>query len=303
MEQLIKDTTAYKIFSGDIRSGKVSHAYMLHFQDAKNIRAALKLFAVEFFRTDKFSPLGQRILNESYTDLRVYPKEDKKFNADAAAEIIEDSALRPVEGLKKLYLVSGFEQATALVQNKLLKTLEEPLEGIHFILGACSLAPVLDTIKSRVKILEIPPFTEKQIFNALERNGANPLNAAAAKSANGVLGVAENMVGGGWFQQLKQAAEEICSAVKVGQIGEIAAKYGDIKYKEELLAEMQRLYFIALTENTGAAKNFSKPALVYALERINGAVAEVKLNAYFQALLYDFMLGVIDFDRRTAQSQ
>ena len=101
MEQLIKDTTAYKIFSGDIKSGKVSHAYMLHFQDAKNMRAVLKLFAAEFFRADKFSPLGQRILNENYPDLRVYPKEDKKFNADAAAEIVEDSAMRPVEGPKK----------------------------------------------------------------------------------------------------------------------------------------------------------------------------------------------------------
>lgn len=302
MEQLIKDTTAYKIFKGDIQSGKVSHAYMLHFQDAKNMRGALKLLAMEFFRTDKNNPLGQRILNESYPDLKVYPK-DGKFNADAAAEVIEDSALRPVEGLKKLYLISGFEQATALVQNKLLKTLEEPLENIHFILGACSLAPVLDTIKSRVKILEIPPFTEAQIFSALERKGANLLNASAAKSANGNLGVAENMVGGGWFQQLKEAAKEICSTVKVGQIGAVAAKYGDIKYKEELLAEMQRLYFTALTENTGAAKRLSKPALIYALEKLNGAVAEVKLNAYFPSLLFDFMLGVINFDNRAKNSQ
>lgn len=297
MEQLLKDTTAYKIFRGDIQSGKISHAYMLHFQDAKNMRAALKLFALEFFRTEKDKPLGQRILNESYPDLRVYPKEGK-FNADAATEIVEDSAMRPVEGLRKLYLISGFEQATALVQNKLLKTLEEPLEGIHFILGACSLAPVLDTIKSRVKILEIPLFTESQIFSALQRKSENPLNAAAAKSANGILGVAENMVGGGWFQQLKEAAEEICSATDVGTIGATALKYGDIKYKEELLAEMQRLYFTALTQNEGAAKKFSKPVLVYALEKISGAVAQVKLNAYFQALLYEFMLDVINFDKR-----
>ena len=70
METLLKTTTAYKIFSGDIRCGKVSHAYMLRFQDAKNLRAALKLFALEFFGTDAFQPLGQRILNESYTDLK-----------------------------------------------------------------------------------------------------------------------------------------------------------------------------------------------------------------------------------------
>ena len=70
MEQLIKTTTAYKIFCGDIRSGKVSHAYMLRFEDAKNMRAVLKLFALEFFKTRDGQPLGHRILSESYPDFR-----------------------------------------------------------------------------------------------------------------------------------------------------------------------------------------------------------------------------------------
>lgn len=301
MEQLIKTTTAYKIFCGDIRGGKASHAYMLHFEDAKNMRAVLKLFALEFFKTCDGQPLGHRILSESYPDFRLYPQEGKKFNADAAAEIVEDSAMRPVEGAKKLFAISGFEQASALVQNKLLKTLEEPPEGVHFILGACSLAPVLDTVKSRVKILEIPPFSCGQILAALERNGKSPLNAAAAESANGILGVAENMVAGGWFQQLKDAAAEICGVSDAGEIGAIAAKYGDIKYKEELLAEMQRLYFTALTDGGGAAGKLSKPALVYALEKLNEAAAQLKLNAYFQALLYEFMLDVVNFSHRTEE--
>lgn len=303
METLLKITTAYKIFSGDIRCGKVSHAYMLRFQDAKNLRSALKLFALEFFGTDAFHPLGQRILNESYTDLKVYPQDGKKFTVDAAGEIVADSAMRPVEGAKKLYIISGFEQAGALVQNKLLKTLEEPLAGVYFLLGACSLAPVLDTVKSRVKILEIPPFSEDDIFAALERKGKNPLNASAAKSANGVLGAAENMAEGGWFQSLEKAAEEICCVKDAGKIGEIAAKYGDAKYKEELLAEMQRLYFAALKGENSPAAVYRKPALAYAVERVNGALAEVKLNAYFQGLLYDFMLSVIQFDRRAAKTE
>lgn len=298
VERLLKDTTAYKILSGDMCADKLSHAYMLHFQDVKNLRSALLLFALEFFGARENSVLGQRILNGSYSDFKIYPAEDKKLTADCAAEIIEDGALRPVEGSKKLYVVCGFEQASALVQNKLLKTLEEPLEGIYFLLGACSLAPVLDTVKSRVKMLEIPPFTEAQIYSALERKGHKDINAAAAASANGVLGVAENMAEGGWFKELAEAAEEICGAATLRNAGEVAAKYGDIKYKQELLCEMQRLYFKALAGGTGPAKKLSKPALVFALEKINGAIADLKFNAYFQGLLYDFILCVTSFEER-----
>ena len=293
MEKLIKETTAYKILSGDRRGGKLSHAYMLHFEDAKNMRDALKLFALEFFGAGEAS-LKNRILNESYSDLRIYPEEGKKIAADGVSQIIEDSALRPVEGERKLYIICGFEQASALIQNKLLKSLEEPLEGIHYLLGVTSLAPVLDTVKSRVKLLEIPPFSEGDIFEVLERRGHNELNKDAAKSANGCLGAAENIIEGGWYSEIRAAAEKICFTTKVGEIGEVAAEFGDTKYKAELLSEMQRLYFSALTEGGRLAGVLKRPALLFALDRINGANADVRFNAFFQGLLYDFMLGVIE---------
>lgn len=302
MNELIKGTTAYKIFSGDRQSGKLSHAYMLHFADRRNMRGALKLFASEFFGAEKGTRLYSAIESESFTDLKIYPREGEKITADGIAEIIEDGALRPVEGEKKLFIISGFETASVLIQNKMLKTLEEPLEGVYFLLGACSLAPVLGTVLSRVKTLEIPPFSEEQIYLALERGGHNSLNAAAAKSANGVLGVAENMVSGGWFQSVAEAAEEICKVTTVGEIGGICLKYGEIKYREELLSEMQRLYFTALTEGEGPASKLTKPALVYALESIDKASADLKFNANFQGLLYGFLLGVLGANRREQQS-
>ena len=294
MEKLIKSTTAYRILSGDRQGGKLSHAYMLHFEDAKNMRDTLKLFALEFFGAEKDSTLCHRILNEIYPDLRVYPEAGKKFMADGAAEIIEDSALRPVEGDKKLYIICGFDSASALIQNKLLKSLEEPLEGIHYLLGVTSLAPVLDTVKSRVKLLEIPPFSEREIFEALERKGHSELNSEAAASANGCLGAAENIVEGGWYSEIRAAAEKICFTTQVGDVGQIAAEFGDTKYKTELLSEMQRLYFTALTEGGRLAGVLKKPALIFALEKLNSANADVRFNAFFQGLLYDFMLGVIE---------
>jgi len=291
VEQLLKNTTAYKILSGDRRSGKLSHAYMLHFQDAKNLRMALKLFAVEFFGAEGVKK--ERILNGSFSDFYMYPAEDKKLTADAVSEILNDCAMRPTEGDKKLYVICGFDAVSLLLQNKFLKTLEEPLEGVHFLLGANSLAPIADTVLSRVKLLEIPPFTESEIYGALERAGSNPLNAEAAKSANGDLGAAQNMVGGGWFKEVSAAAEELVNTVNAGDIGVTVVKYGDIKYKKELLSEMRRLYFSALTEGGELARKLSPSVLVYALERLDEACAELAFNANFQSLLYDVLLGAV----------
>jgi len=298
VEQLLKGTTAYKILSGDRKQNRLSHAYMLDFPDSKNMRAALKIFALEFFGTDAATTLGERILGGSYPDFKIYPKEDEKLSADSIAELLEDSVLRPVEGTDKLYVISGFENASPLLQNKLLKTLEEPIAGVHFLLGAASLAPVLDTVKSRVKILTVPPFSEAQIFSALEREGHNEINAAAARSSGGILGVAENMVSGGWFGEVLSAAEEICTTVRVGDIGAVAAKYGDTKYKAELLSEMQRRYFSALKGEGRTAKVLQPAAIIYALEKLNGAFADLKFNANFQGLLYDFLLKVVEENRK-----
>ena len=292
MEGLLRTTTAYKIFSTDGAGKGYSHAYMLHLNDPDNLRAALNFFAAEFFKAERGSVLYHRILNGSFPDYTLYPQEGKKYAVDDISGIIEDSALRPVEGSEKLYALTEFEKASALVQNKLLKTLEEPLEGVHFLIGVTSLAPILDTVKSRVKLLEVPPFSADEIYAALQRRGDNPLNRAAAEACNGILGVAENMVSGGWFQEVRDAALEICTTLNIEDIAAVAQKYGDIKYRRELLSEMSNLCFSALKGEGDLGGLLSKHTLIYAIESINRAQQDVRFNAFFQGLLYDFMLRV-----------
>ena len=305
MEQLIRGTAAYKIFCGDKLSGKVSHAYMLYFADERNLRGALKFFALEFFGADPGSRDGRLILSEGLPDLKVYPDGGGKLTADVAAAIVDDAALKPLEYEKKLYIISDFQNASAIFQNKLLKILEEPPEGVHFLLGTTSLSPVLDTVKSRVKLLEVPLFSAGEIFAALERGGKNGLNAQAAEACGGVLGVAQDMLKGGWYAEVVSAAEEICAASSVGKAVAAALKYGDFKYKRELLSQMQRTYFAEVkkyatdAEYSGA---ISKGAAIYAVESVNGALADVKFNANFSSLLYDLLLRVaqkISFVPRT----
>ncbi len=291
MKGLITGTAAFKAFSGDVAADRISHAYMLHFEDAVNLRRALKIFALEFFGVTENDPDGKRILNETFPDLIILPEEGKKFNAEAAASLLADSVLKPLERDRKLFVICKFDDAAPIIQNKLLKTLEEPSAGVHFLLGATSLAPVLDTVKSRVKTLTVPPFSRKEILGALERRGGNPLNEKAAQSCGGILGVAQNMVDGGWFAEVEAAAAEICSTDRVGDVGGVALKYGDTKYKQELLNAMVLNYRNALADGGGV---FERPALMYAVKCADKANRDLKFNAFFQGLLYDLMLRVIE---------
>ena len=296
MERLIYDTSAFKIFSADARSARLSHAYMLYYDDAYLLRQALKLFALEFFGADADGRDGRLILAEGFTDMKIYPLPDKKLTADVAAEIVDDSVKKPVERDKKLYVISDFNSASPIFQNKLLKILEEAPQGVCFLLGTTSLAPVLDTVKSRVKLLEIAPFSEEQIYSALERQGHSDQNRGAATSCGGVLGVALNMLKGEWFEEVRAAAEEICAVSTVGEAVDAAGKYGDFKYKTELLAEMQKVYFKELSRYVKDGDYEGKlplRAVSYAVENIVGALADVRFNANFSSLLYDFLLRVV----------
>ena len=119
MEQLIKGTTAYKIFCREAEAGRLAHAYMLSFEDAAYLRDALKIFALRFFGAEDGERPGGQILRETFPDCRIYPEQGKKFNAEAAVALIEDCAMKPSAGDKKLYVISSFDECSAIVQNKL----------------------------------------------------------------------------------------------------------------------------------------------------------------------------------------
>lgn len=295
MERLILGTAAYKIFCGDAAADRLSHAYMLYFQDGANLRGALKLFALKYFGAEISSREGKLILSEGLPDLKVYPAPDKKLNVDAASEIVADASVKPLEYDKKLYIISNFEGASPVFQNKLLKVLEEPPAGVCFLLGTTSLSPVLPTVISRVKTLEIPLFTAQQIFAALERAGHNPLNLSAAEACGGNLGAAQQMLSGGWYAQTVKAAEEICAADTVAKATGAAFRYGDFKYKKELLSQMQRIYFAQL-KNYAKDENFkgvhSKAAVSFAVEAVNSALTDLVFNANFSSLLYSLLLRI-----------
>ncbi len=79
----------------------------------------------------------------------------------------------------RVVLLYGAEKMQAEAANALLKILEEPPEGVLFILTATSLAAVLPTIRSRCVGFALSPPTVAQCAEACIKQGVKPADAAA----------------------------------------------------------------------------------------------------------------------------
>lgn len=266
MQTLIRATRAYQLLKAEGEKSRFSHAYLVHFDDARNLRACLKSFAKLFFNLfeneNEQNPQKKRIANliedERFSDCLFYPKNGDKFLVEDAEKITEECLLQPVEQNKKVFVISDFDQANASAQNKLLKLLEEPPKGVIFLLGTTSVYPVLSTVLSRVEKLEIPPFNPEDIASALKRTHENFSQSGfelCAAACGGCLGTAQNMLEGGFYRSLLSDAFSLCLA-KSQDLPKLIKSVGEIKQKKEFLSLLRIVFRDALLLKTKQKESF-----------------------------------------------
>lgn len=297
---LVKDTSAYLTIKGEKESGRLSHAYLILTADGQNLREYLKIFA-RLMACDDAEPCGtcrncKLIQDNAHTDVIFYPRQNKLINTEEVTSLIEESYIRPIETDKKIFVLVGAEQMNAQAQNKLLKTLEEPPANVHILLGATSEFPLLPTIKSRVKKLEIPSFSKEKIFNALKGDypDTERLHSAIA-CGDGTVGGAIRLYEDKHLQDvISLSAEVICDMQSSAQVLEYSTKIINLKCDLDEFLSAQELLFrdmlvglddesLVLNRNTYLeikdAKGFSRGAIVYALDSIAQAKKRNKFNA------------------------
>ena len=304
MEKLLKSTSAYKQVQADIRGGSPHHAYLLLLDDARNLRFALKTFAKLLFCADE--RVSNLIDNESFCDCLFFPEPDKKFMVDDAERVSEEASLQPVEGDKKAFVIGDFADANPASQNKLLKLLEEPPQSACFLLGATTRFPVLPTVLSRVKILEIPPFDTVSIAEYLAREYAGETFnqnefMLCASASGGCVGQAQNMLEGGTYKSLIDDAFALVLSAN-SALPTLIKRVGETKRKKELLSLLRLLFRDALIvktqlktenvflrgENARIAKvteKYTAQRLVFAQDALSKAEMEVAFNAVFPQCL------------------
>lgn len=283
MKTLLKSTLACKIIEGKIRDGRTGHAYLLVCEDEAYLRSALRFFASLLYHGDtRKTTLIER---ECFTDCLYYPEEGKKLTVDCANEIVEQSIVRPMEGDTKIFVLDGFHLANGSVQNKLLKVLEEPPEGVIFLLGTISTYPILPTILSRVEKLELPLFSEEDVFGFLKRKyekSEGELRMASSAGC-GRLSRAEAFLSGGVY------ADAVSLAVKAlggKDIPVLAMEIDSFGNKEVFLSVFKTVCRDAMLPSYSMLGQkigrFPTGALVSAIELISETEREVKQNANYR---------------------
>lgn len=317
MQTLLKTTQAYKLLHAETRAERSSHAYLLLMEDKRNLREACKAFAKLFFGCDMQESGGyqsyslaadkQRISKlideESFTDCLFFPEKDKKIMVDDAEKICEECTLSAVEGNRKVFVLCDFADANAATQNKLLKLLEEPPKEVIFLLGATSAYPLLPTVLSRAKKLEILPFDAIQTASCLARLYGDKFDKKTlqlcAVAAGGIVGTAQDMLEGDRYSALLNGAFALATC-PTNKLPATVKQYGENKNPKELLSFLRILFrdglliktqgeratsqLLLLHEYTrvnALASKYTVAALLYAQEAISQAEKEVAFNAVF----------------------
>ncbi len=307
MERLWKSTRAYALVKSEKEKDVLSHAYLLLLDDERNLRSMLKTFAKLLFEPLSEEQASRRdtlIEKEVFADCLFYPQPGKKLTVEDAEKIREESTVRPIEGKRKVFVLGDFAEANIQTQNKLLKLLEEPPKGVIFLLGATSVYPVLQTVLSRVKRLEILPFSIEELVPALSRVYGNKYDVQTltlcAAASGGSLGEAQGMLEGGIYKTLIESAFALCLCDS-SKLPLLIKNIGETKQKKQLLSLLRLIFRDALllkTEKENAvllrfekqrlsevASLYSLPALLYAQEAIGKAEKEVQFNAVFPQCL------------------
>lgn len=190
IKDIYLNSQVHKVISLDKSRDTLSHAYLIECTDRFLLDNFYMFVAKEVFCSNENTPCDeclscQKVNHGNMVDLNIYPKDNKNIVVDDVNEIVSDTYQKPMDCDKKVYVLKDFDEATTQAQNKILKTIEEPPQNVVFILTCSNINNVLQTIRSRAKIITQPLLDIDQVQKYLEgQNIDNSLNLASVSGGN-----------------------------------------------------------------------------------------------------------------------
>lgn len=135
-------------------------------------------------------------LNGTHPDLRILePEGATSLGVDQAREVVSRASMTPVEASRTVFLLPDAGSMTDQAANALLKTLEEPLGSVVFLLVAESEEDFPPTVASRCRTIHMGRVPTEEVVEALEQRGLGEREAeGVAVVAGGRPGLALSLM-------------------------------------------------------------------------------------------------------------
>lgn len=152
-----------------------------------------------------------RILHHNHPDVMVVRPNGIAIKVDQIREIHGKAAFKSSEGKGQVFIISNADVMNLQAANAFLTFLEEPKAGVTIILTGTSRSSLIETIRSRVQIIELP---ERQGFMKEAVNkGLNFKSLGIFEELNISVAQAEEIadVADKWVDSIKHTFELTCN--------------------------------------------------------------------------------------------
>jgi DNA polymerase-3 subunit delta' len=227
MWQVIGQERAVSLLERSLATGSLAHAYLFvgpehagKMRLALDLAKALNCEAAE--RPCQECPTCRKIEAGNHADvqvIRLLQTEEESEKKSILVQQIEDlqhqASLPPFEGRHKIFIIDGAERLSIGAANRLLKTLEEPVPGVTFVLLTTNDRRLPETVVSRCQRLEVTPLPVPVEAAALQEKWGVPAERARllAGLSHGRLGWA--VTAGADESLLRQRNEQLDRLVEV----------------------------------------------------------------------------------------
>jgi DNA polymerase-3 subunit delta' len=316
LASLLYKTPAYRTFLGDKENGRLSHAYLIVSHDQQFLGEYLKLFALTAVCDNAKPCLECRacklVLAGAHPDVIFYPQKEGAVLAEDVNSLIEQSYVKPLESKKKIFVINNADTMNVSAQNKLLKTLEEPPQGVHILLGANSEFPLLATVKSRVRKLDISNFNDSELAAALSADcpDTEKLKRAIA-CGDGSVGKALSLYGDENLKAVTDYAFSVLADMQSSKdLLKFSTAFSALKVDvSEFLSVLELLLRDLMVIHNGRAdlvnnsdllnrlktiKGFCGGSIIHALECVNQAYKRKKFNANATMLVEWLLFQILE---------
>lgn len=294
-----------------IVNNRVNHCYIFVGPIGTQKRETALRFVKAILCTNLSKPCGRcssckKIDNGNHPDfIDIFPQENS-LKINQLREMRRLMNIKSYESTKKIFLVNGSETMGIPAQNSLLKSLEEPNEGVIIILISTSSHSLLPTILSRGQIVSFTPFEKDEytyIINEKYKGHSIPIDDIYTIS-QGCMGKAiEMMEHPEKIQEFNQFKKYINSIIQgeTHKVFEFSKWVKDNHYDNQTVINNLLIIFSTLlkgtfTKDTNDYKKISE-YLTYdsfhdIIQRIIDLQASLKYNINFQLQIEELLLKI-----------